>query len=602
MCSRFHLLLTLLPLNCVVLPAQIRHLSTDHQGSVLYFAADMSSPQASEARLTRIYRWELGRGISTFIEAPMRFIDPGRTSAGGYGVDSPSVSADGSRIAFMQHVDCAGPGCARVRPVYGIAVVTGRSGEGPLFHVWGQEGFWGSRPARVEISRNGRFVVCRNGPFSGLGGVRDIELAGAAEDFGAAGAIDIPFSTAGTRQMLGDNGTAVWGAEGRLSVSRNPGLFARITEIDAMSPVTNADGSVVVYETIPKDGSSRLLLALDRRSGMQWFLWADPSLENPGVPLRDGFIDVFFDYPYPPIATQIFGASIDSEGRQAVILAREGAGQPRRWLVVLPLRDAPPQWLYDAGEEILETTLSGDGRAAFLATASGRLLRVDTITGEAAELLARTPWAGQVIGAAALGARNRIVGGGFVEPPVVYESAGGEQELGGVRVEYNGQTMPLFSVSSSEIVYRIPTDFDVRDRGYLLRLEAPSASSFHPIPIVRRSSRFFQNVVIEPPGAIGEDGQALNLSRPAKPGEVISILSTGWDESTVSVACVMGMVPRDLVFDVVSFGPLVDRPGLFELRARVPDGVDTAVNRTGQLLCHGGEPVASMGLRILLHR
>lgn len=521
---------------------QVRHLATDHTGSVLYFAADLAESRSSGPVYTRIFRWEPQTGINVFVDQPIRIADSNRTSAGGTGVDSPSVSADGSRVAYMQHVSCSGIGCVRTGSRdYGVAVVTDKTGTGSSFHVWGYEGsFSPAHPARVEVSRNGRFLVCRNGPDGGFGGVREITAIRPGPDFGGTSGLDVPFSAAGTRQMLTDQGNAIWAFDGmltsgRLTFAEPGGVFRRITEIHAMSSVVSADGRRVVYETLAKDGAKRLLIALDLESGREWFLWADPEIENPGVPLRDGFVRSFFEYPYPQYPVHRFGAAIDDEGRQLAIIAREEVGQPRRWLVMIPLDpSALPRWTFDAGEEILESTISGDGKVVFMTTASGRLLKVNTDSGEPVELLARTPWVREVIGAAETGARNRIVGGGFAVNPVRSETMEGVPELGGFRVEFNGQIMPLSEVTPSEIVFRIPLDFDMRDldvgpnQGYLLRVTGPTGSGFLPPPLVRSSRLAFGGVRVEPPGAIGEDGQAVNLTRPTRPGETLSILSTGW--------------------------------------------------------------------------
>lgn len=129
---------------------------------------------------------------------------------------------------------------------------------------------------------------------------------------------------------------------------------------------------------------------------------SDPEVESPGVPLRDGFVRSFFEYPYPQYPAHRFSAAIDDEGRQVAILAREEAGQPQRWLVMIPLEgDAMPVWLYDAGEDILESTISGDGKVVFVTTASGWPVQIDCETGDTKELLARTPWIREVIGAVA---------------------------------------------------------------------------------------------------------------------------------------------------------------------------------------------------------
>lgn len=85
------------------------------------------------------------------------------------------MSTDGSRVAYMQHVSCAGAGCVRTGSLrYGVVVVTDSTGtaRSSTFGAIYEGSF--SPGAGVEISRNGRFVVCRNGIDGGFGGVREI--------------------------------------------------------------------------------------------------------------------------------------------------------------------------------------------------------------------------------------------------------------------------------------------------------------------------------------------------------------------------------------------------------------------------------------------
>lgn len=398
--------------------------------------------------------------------------------------------------------------------------------------------------------------------------------------------------------------------EGRLAESRDFGSFPPMTEIAGAAPVTNASGSVVVYETLAADGKNRLLLGLDRATGRQWFLWADPGIESSGVVPRDPLVSAFFTYPYPEFPGSMFDAAIDHDGRLVAIKAREQARQRRRWLVIVPVDGSTPRWLFDAGEEILELTISGNGRFVFLATASGKLMRVEVESGDVLELFRQTPWIKEVIGAAALGARNRIVGGGFSPVPLRAETSDGAAELAGFRVEYNRQPMPLFEVTPREIVFRIPMDFDTRDHGYALRVTGPSESGFLPVPLSRSNEGAFSvmnSVAIEPPGAIGDDGQPINLSRPIRPAEVISIFSTGWRTVAPNMDCVMTVAfgsdrSEHVGFPVLSHAPVLEKPGLFELRLAVPENIDQALDRSRGLQCFGGDPLGGFVLWLPLRK
>ena len=358
-----------------------------------------------------------------------------------------------------------------------------------------------------------------------------------------------------------------------------------------MAPVINRAGTTVVYETLYKDGSQRQLFSLDLETGAQNFLWIDPEVEFPGLPLPRGYSGIslhFFQSPNPPMQIPLFGASIDDAGKTATILVRDETSAPRQSLVLIRLDGSGYTKIACAPEGFLEAVLSGDGKLAYAVTQSGRMLRVETESGATRELLPRTAWIGEVVGSAQNGSRNRIFGGGFARSRHMSPDPDGVTELGGIRVEYNGQAMPLFQVAPTEIVFRIPLDFDTENKGFGPRVVAPVESPFAPTPIRRVVDTF--NWVVEPPGLTHEEGERITLHRPARPGEVVRFQATGSDASQTVLTCYINPIQDyvstpDLDVDLLSLGPVADSPGLFEFRLRMPDEIATQSAHTGFLWC-----------------
>ena len=92
----------------LALDAQPQQLTTDHTGSVLYFSSTLALPGQSDEPHSKIFRWDANQGVQVFlvrsrvpdITPPLPF-DKWRTNF--FELDSPTLSSDGARLAFVGH-------------------------------------------------------------------------------------------------------------------------------------------------------------------------------------------------------------------------------------------------------------------------------------------------------------------------------------------------------------------------------------------------------------------------------------------------------------------------------------------------------------------
>src|SRR5713226_7478084 len=91
--------------------AQVQQLTTDHTGSVLYFASTLNQAGAESEPHSKIFRWDAKNGIQTFLVRAKVWGPPGLRGAqltNYYDLQSPSVSGDGSRLLYVGHQQCQG--------------------------------------------------------------------------------------------------------------------------------------------------------------------------------------------------------------------------------------------------------------------------------------------------------------------------------------------------------------------------------------------------------------------------------------------------------------------------------------------------------------
>jgi uncharacterized protein (TIGR03437 family) len=186
-------------------------------------------------------------------------------------------------------------------------------------------------------------------------------------------------------------------------------------------------------------------------------------------------------------------------------------------------------------EGISSATISGSGNVIYASSRSGRMVRIDTATGETRELIPRTPLISAVHGAAVPGSMNFIQGTGLSDTTAVAEPPLSES-LGGVEVHLNGRPVPIHLVSPTEVRFQIPFEAEASE----VQLElGRSQSPFEQAATVRRIEAsspvfIFSGREISIPGieygavVIHQDfGSLVGPGSPAEPGEIVHFYLTG---------------------------------------------------------------------------
>lgn len=575
------------------LNAQIRQLTTDSAGRVLYFSAKLNVADAEPRFYSKIFKWDENNGVRTFLQREY-LLGPssGRFNSAlsnFYDLESPSVSSDGNLIAVIGHQDCSG--CITGFTQTASSEVTFIEPDGTEVAHWNTPD--ARSTVKVSLSRNGQFFYTRYETDASFGRLYDARSK--VSLYGPLSLSSVPYAAIGTRQMAADNGAATFVDKNSVLVLANgPRAQDQISLASAgpaMAPVINAKATTIIYESLYAGGEPGALYAYDIASRRKTLLFFDPTVHKIPIPIDrlSNIVPTLHSPPYIPLEIPSYGASIDDNGTNVLAMVREASGLPRQWLFLVKSDGSDPTWLGYVPEGYREAIISGNGKVAFAVTEWSRLLRYDLDSGESTELLPRTPWVQDVYGAGRPGAANHIIGGGFTAESFTPDSYPASTELGGVRVEYLGQHMPLLKVTPTEIVYQIPWEFPserpIGVDGILLKIFAPSNSPFampppgHSYPTPQQ---------FEMPGPLHEDGTPVNLYNPVRAGEVLRLYATGFDNpkgttgqvelgpraaSNDDLTCIMGDPYKSVIgapVELLYFGLAVGKAGVYEIRLRVP--------------------------------
>lgn len=587
----------------VIAYGQIRHLTTDYTGSVLYFSGEFRLNDTDPPH-SKIFLWDAAEGLRTYLTRERLWIGnhPGTIQVPAYTnyykLDSPSVSRDNKRLLVVGHQDCSG--CVIDKPPRAEVAVLEEKRENPVFSFLVRETVGWTNQA--ELSANGDYIVHRNGRGGANGVIQGCAIAPAtckyvaSEDWPPTPGRPVKQNSwAGSPQSITDKGLIVFRSYQYDLRLATPALSRPLgNTTPGMAPIVNAAGTVVLFERVYEDGIPRCLYSLNIVTGQETLLFVDADVEMTGI--TESTSPLLLAAPYHEVEVPKLKAAIDEAGDQILVLAKEAAGLPRQWLFLIHPDGSGGRWLAFTTEGYREAVLSGDGKVIFAVTESGRLMRVDATTEEVMELLPRTPWIGRVSGAAWRGARNRILGGGFSDRSCEPERYPAPEELCGVRVELDGKRMPVLSVSPREVQFQIPWEFEAPEpwiTELALKLTAQSQSTLKQAEI---PYKFPLNPNPEEPGPLHEDGTAVTILNPVRLGETFRIQYTGFDRPSGTT----GVPPEEFVAtpppdcrystwkltatDIVSFGLVPGLVGVSELRLRVPEDIDTN-GQTPGVLC-----------------
>ena len=303
------------------------------------------------------------------------------------------------------------------------------------------------------------------------------------------------------RQFITADGRILIQPEGQLALW-GPGETTFIaTEESARSAIVNDAGTLVVYESRDESTGEHQLRAVAAASGGE-------------VVLASGSPDGY----HFTVANDGGSVLYYIKGAEALHVASpDPLAEPRA---------------FEVPDGVREAVLSGSGQVAWVTTNAGRIVRFDIATGDAREVVGRTPFLQPVYATSAPGSLVSLVGSGLsavaevATPPL-------PKELGGVRVELDGVPAPLWSVSPNRILLQVPFEgdferaidvaapqwqFDTQHR--VLRL-AVAKPEFYRDPLDPGLAR---GAVI----AVHSDFSALvSEDNPASPGEIVHFYMTG---------------------------------------------------------------------------
>ncbi len=461
------------------LTAQIQDLATTDDGTVLYFSTPYRLKGSSDVGYSKIFRYT-DNEFQLFRE--IAFMSFG-TDTNFYLASRPSVSGDGTTVAYTATRDCFG-------------------GSHCLYFAYNQ-GFMASAtgtdknlgPGMLTLSPDGRYVL-----FSAMGGQTEPYDVGWSDlsqgtVVSLAGSSALPIgdgrqgiANGGTVLLSDSQGPLLWnqGHTQRLSFSATPGQ-ARLS----------ADSQEIVYEGVSGAGNYELHTYYVA-SGQDLILATGPA-----VPTA------------PQSQNSYFHSSLNKDGSLVAYVLNNQ-------LVVQATHTLGVRSLVSSADGFTDVVISGNGNVVYAVTGSDRLLRADVTSGAVTELSAAVPHIQIVSGVLVPGARVDLSVSGApasAPDPAIVSGAG---------------AAPIIARSSSAVAFQIPWGAQA---GSTIKLFVPGNPSaleedddnqlqvavpqFYTLPVTG---------VVSPPYALAahQDFSALITDQnPAKIGEFIHLYFTG---------------------------------------------------------------------------
>jgi uncharacterized protein (TIGR03437 family) len=392
-------------------------------GRTVYFVSSLRQKNTNQFAHPKLFRISDTGEIQLIEQVERR--PPQGFPTNFYAVETPTVSADGSVLAYSLHADCTSPsGCVFTPRDNGVVRSTSLSE--PLRF-----------DGRAQISANGRYVVSSQWvtPFPYTNRV-DLQ---SSEQIRLEGRILAPagrHSVTNDGRVLGlrDGELVFWDKSGTRTLQRGPRI---------LSAEVSRNGDVVVYRT-----QANQLFALRPATGAITYVGEGSS----PVLSADGEWVLY-------VAPRFEGAA------DQAWLNRTRGGQPRR--------------ITDLNERWIAIDMTGGADVAFVQTASQRLLRLDLHSGAERELLPGTAVIESRTGAPVPGSLNWLHGFGLagiasvrlgaLEAPILYRDDQTlvfqipfEAPIAEVPLQALPDESPLESAVTIPLVARRP-ELEVRD-------------------------------------------------------------------------------------------------------------------------------------------
>lgn len=479
--------------------AQFRDLATTSDGSQLFFITALRKHGATQPLFPKILALE-GTAVSLVHQPPVPRPDPYSQ----YSVGALQAAGDGSWIVYGTERNCIGGSSCYLNEQRG-AVLVRRGGE--------PEGVG----ANARLSRDGRWLVTHSSPNAMAWYFWRTDLrTGSRTDLRAVVHPHSVPSVAlnGAVLIRASDALLIWDGAQKRTIAGSV----------AAAAMDDAATTVVYQEYIGVPGGSRARLrVVDLASGAVWPLGPDDRDNSSPVSSADG-------------AWMLYLSRI--AGRPQVFFSRRDGSEWKQ------LTDLP------AG--VREATLSGDGRAAWVAAGDGAVFRVDTRWGAIEQRIAATPMiSGPPYGA--VGSAAIVSGSSLAKVTAV--------RLGARAVEWR-------LLDAERLLFQVPWGFPKGETE--LEMGGGDERFDCAIPFTVYE---YQPAAL---AAVHEDFSALvTEAKPLRPGEILHLYATGLGPvdaggRTTSPWKWTWDSPPDQPVELLYAGLAPGLPGFYQVDIRVP--------------------------------
>jgi uncharacterized protein (TIGR03437 family) len=528
--------LKLLLALALVLPAaaQFRDLVTDRHATRILFTTNLTLAGDEPNDESKLIELDSTGKLRTYLSIKPEWIPGDRAPLNFPSLRFPVLSSDGLTVAWTATRTCiGGSGCLAVERAMG--------------HVrYGRCGSAGERcetahPGYVRLSANGRWAAFLN-PNSMVRryGMRRLNLETGATD-------DSPDFRPGiydlANRMIADDGSVVSGAQPPGVFVHPPGLLPHVVPApwNLTSVTVSSDGRFAVGQT---QHETPVLGIVELATG-----WYAPYIEAFEGATSPAFTD--------DGQTLMFLSGANWEDRNVTLAVQV-------WTIDLPT-GVLRQWTVEPSG-IRDAAISGNGQTVIAATGDGRLLRIDGLTLEATELARAADASSDITGPAARLSRYSLTGTG----------------LDRVKLTFEGQPVEILSQSPSAIEFIFPAAAELGSGPLELSV---AASPFQPQSITVDLKEAYPEFIVQNGLATGAraDGSPISDANPVQPGETITLHMRGLGPIDSSGKVMTQLELADGSTELTYFPPVEiisaaadpARPGLYLLRARVPNRVYT---------------------------
>ncbi len=532
-------------LSAMPVLAQFSGLATTADGSALYFSSPLQLAGSTDAGSDpKIFRYD-GAHFYLYAHLAKAAIPPPPVPAGQaaivsnyYRLGAPFVSGNGAVTGYVGYADCLGCTYARV-----LAAQT----------TFQFAGAFGSlvQPYACDVSTNGRYALCltRMTPFNATPAVF-IDLFSLHQSPPLATLCwgNPHFMTSSGSVLLSSfNSLTLWSA---VLGTRNVGFVPPGAPYGTDNcPMISNDGSVIVHVT------NTALAIFNVATQTDTPLLAGQTIDGT---------------TYAPSLV-----TISDDARSILVGIYDGVSSQ---LAIVDSSNGSTKQLTSGSDNVQTAILSGDGTIAYAATASGKLLKIDTQSGVSQVIAGSQPVIESIDGAPVPGSLNRLRGSGLI----------------GAQVTLNGVAIPVVSSAATGIDVQIPWGTPV---GFATLQVAPAA----PTPFQQQWPLQIQafDPMLESQPIHQDFSGFINPPSPAIGGEVVNYYFTGLGAISPSVAdgkaaganpLSLVTTPLTLIGDpgqasakIVYAGLAPGTVGLYQVSIQLPQGI----NRTNRFLPRG---------------